>query len=72
VGSEQDYNFVLQIPVALQMCCECGPAYFCGDTKRVHKLIRRLMALTLISGLAIPHRHDMLCLDEHAANQQED
>ena len=78
----QDYNFVFQmparvdevetffvVPAALQMGWKNSPAYFCGATETVRELIRRLMALTLVSGLDVPHRHEALCLDAVATKQ---
>ena len=78
----QDYNFVFQmparpgdeetyfvVPAALQMGWTNSPAYFCGATETVRELIRRLLALTLVSGVDVPHRHESFCLDAAAVEQ---
>jgi hypothetical protein len=69
------YNFVFQlperpgdstkyyvIPAALQMGWKNSPAYFCLATEGARELIRRLLALTLKTGIEKPHRHEDLCL----------
>jgi hypothetical protein len=71
----ETYNFVFQlpprqgdttkyyvIPGALQMGWKNSPAYFCLGTEAARELIRRLLALTLHSGIDLEHRHEALCV----------
>ncbi len=70
-----EYNFVYQlprrpgdtedhfvIPSSLQMGWKNSPAYFCSATEAGRELLRRLLALTLDSGIDLPHRFEQHCV----------
>ena len=72
----KEYNFVFQIPMregdterqyvvpsSLQMGWKNSPAFFCTGTEATRELIRRMLALTLASGLDVHHRHESYCAD---------
>ena len=62
----QDYNFVFQMPARPGD----EETYFVVTAAlQTRELIRRLLALTLMSGLEIPHRHEALCRDAAAMEQ---
>ena len=76
VESGQEYNFVFQmperpgdaeifyvIPSSLQMGWKNSPAYFCTGTEATRRLLERIMALTIHSGIPAPHRHEDHCVD---------
>jgi hypothetical protein len=76
------YNFVFQlparpgdatkyyvIPAALQMGWKNSPAYFCIGTEATRELIRRLLALSLHSGIDVPHRHEGMCVEQAATDE---
>ena len=72
----KEYNFVFQLPMregdterkyvvpsSLQMGWKNSPAFFCTGTEATRELIRRMLALTLASGLDVHHRHESFCTD---------
>jgi hypothetical protein len=80
----ETFNFVFQlpprqgdttkyyvIPAALQMGWKNSPAYFCLGTEGARELIRRLLALTLRTGIVEPHRHEALCVSPASESTEE-
>jgi len=72
----KEYNFVFQlprrdgdsetyyvVPASLQMGWKNSPAFFCTGTEATRCLIKRLLALTLASGIDVHHRHEKYCVD---------
>jgi len=55
------------VPASLQMGWKNSPAYFCSITDLVRKLISRLLATTLTTGIKEPHRHDKPALQTSLA-----
>ena len=75
----KEYNFVYQlpprpgdrgnffvIPSSLQMGWKNSPAYFCTATEGTRELIKRILALSLDSGIDVPHRHEGHCSSPQA------
>ena len=75
VETGKELNFVFQLPAragdttryyvipsSLQMGWKNSPAYFCTATDITRHLIIRLLALTLDTGILLPHRHDQEAL----------
>jgi len=76
VEAGKEYNFVFQlpkregdaetyyvVPSSLQMGWKNSPAFFCSGTEATRNLIKRLLALTLASGIDVHHRHESYCVD---------
>jgi len=76
VEAGQEHNFVYQlprrpgdtetyyvVPSSLQMGWQNSPAYFCSATEATRCLAKRLLALSLLTGLEAPHRHKNHCLE---------
>ena len=72
----KEYNFVYQlpprpgdrgsffvVPSGLQMGWTNSPAYFCTATEGTRELIRRILALSIDSGIDVPHRHEQYCVE---------
>ena len=77
VEAGKEYNFVFQlperegdteryyvVPSSLQMGWKNSPAFFCTGTEATRSLIKRLLALTLASGIDVEHRHEAYCVSE--------
>lgn len=80
VEAGEEYNFVYQlprrpgdtethyvVPSSLQMGWKNSPAYFSYATEAGRELIKRVLALTLDTGMTEPHRHEDKCLPEGSA-----
>jgi hypothetical protein len=72
----KEYNFVYQlpprpgddgkffvIPSSLQMGWTNSPPYFCTATEGTRELIKRILALSIDTGIDVPHRHEHYCVD---------
>lgn len=77
VEDGKEYNFVFQlpkrkgddeyqyvVPSSLQMGWKNSPAFFCTGTETTRTLIKRLLALTVASGIEVRHRHEGFCTSE--------
>ena len=75
VEKGKEYNFVYQlprrpgdtedhfvIPSSLQMGWKNSPAYFCTATEAGRELMRRILALSVETGLDLPHRYEKYCV----------
>ena len=73
----KEYNFVFQlperegdterhyvVPSSLQMGWKNSPAFFCTGTEATRCLIKRLLALTMASGIDVEHRHESYCVND--------
>ena len=74
VEAGKEYNFVYQlprrpgdtedhfvVPSSLQMGWKNSPAYFCTATEAGRILLKRILALTVDTGIDQPHRHEAFC-----------
>ena len=50
------------VPSSLQMGWTNSPAFFCTGTESTRSLIKRLLALTVVTGIPVRHRHEQHCL----------
>ena len=77
VESGQEFNFVFQmpqrpgdseifyvVPSSLQMGWTNSPAYFCVATRTTRELIKRMLAVTLHTGIAEPHDYESFCMPD--------
>jgi len=75
VESGEEYNFVFQmpkrpdddsifyvIPSSLQMGWKNSPAYFCVATLTARELVKRVLAMTLHTGIEEPHKFENYCI----------
>ena len=71
----KEYNFVYQmpprqdqdedhfvIPSSLQMGWQNSPAYFCTATEAGRELMRRILALSIDTGIEVPHKYEKYCV----------
>jgi hypothetical protein len=79
-----EFNFVYQLPCrpgdtqtyyvvpsSLQMGWKNSPAYFCTTTAAGRLLFKRILALTLPTGIDVGHRHDHYCVHNDDKSDQE-
>ena len=82
VEAGKEMNFVFQMPArpgdteryfvvpsSLQMGWMNSPPYFCAGTESTRKMALRVMALTVDSGIAEPHRFEEKCLSAQAKTE---
>jgi len=75
VEAGKEYNFVYQmppkegqeediyvIPSSLQMGWKNSPAYFCTATEAGRELLRRILALSIETGIELPHKYEKYCV----------
>ena len=79
VEAGKEHNFVFQMPMrpgdrtlyyvvpsSLQMGWKNSPAYFCKATDVTKAMITRMLALSLHTGISLPHEHDSKVAPEAA------
>ena len=72
VAAGKELNFMFKMPPrpgdeTQQMGWKNSPAFFCSITDLVRKLISRLLAITVNTGISTPNRNDKAALRESHA-----
>ena len=80
VASGEEFNFVFQmpqrpddssifyvVPSSLQMGWKNSPAYFCVATLTARELVKRILAMTLHTGIDEPHKFENYCIPKGLA-----